>query len=118
MQCCLGCDSSLQCEPIQIKEKESPITFSEVTLPCMLCVSIHKCNCIRAVIAIVGKSDSTQECPWGRALSEENHKKGSHITEVSLIVLEDAGLESMAAYVGNDRLFRVSNKALSRLSLD
>lgn len=48
---------------------------------------------------------------------ERTTKRGSQITEVSLIVLEDDGLESMAAYVGNDRLFRVSNKTLPRFSL-
>lgn len=48
-------------------------------------------------------------------------KKGnyyySQIKEVSLIIPEDDGLESMAEYVRNDRLFRVSNKTLARLSL-
>lgn len=48
---------------------------------------------------------------------ERTTKRGSQITEVSLIVLEDDGLESMAAFVGNDRLFRVSNKTLPRFSL-
>lgn len=48
---------------------------------------------------------------------ERTTKRGSRITEVSLIVLEYDGLESMAAYVGNDRLFRVSNKTLAKLSL-
>lgn len=48
---------------------------------------------------------------------ERTTKRGSQITEVSLIVLEDDGLESMAAFVGNDRLFRVSNKTLPRFNL-